>query len=95
MREYLKIPSFLTKCTQKVVLDPEAGLRIATFMFYMSEVDVGGATIFPYANLTLWPRKGSALLWFNLHEDGVGDEWTRHAACPVERGSKWGKREHE
>ena len=41
-------------------------------------------------SLTLWPRKGSAAFWFNLFEDGVGDYLTRHAACPVLLGSKWG-----
>lgn len=56
----------------------------------MSDVAAGGATVFPQINLTLWPKKGAAAFWYNLHEDGVGDYLTRHAACPVLLGSKWG-----
>src|SRR5699024_12804169 len=34
-------------------------------------------------------KKGSALVWFNLHSSGEGDLATLHAACPVLLGSKW------
>ncbi len=67
------------------------GNRIATFLFYMSDVEAGGATVFPQLNLSLWPKKGAAAFWYNLFEDGVGDTSTRHAACPVLLGTKWGK----
>lgn len=67
------------------------GNRIATFLFYMSDVEAGGATVFPSLNLSLWPRKGAAAFWYNLFEDGKGDTSTRHAACPVLLGTKWGK----
>lgn len=66
------------------------GNRIATFLFYMSDVAAGGATVFPQLNLSLWPKKGAAAFWYNLFEDGVGDTSTRHAACPVLLGGKWG-----
>ncbi|XP_046656304.1 prolyl 4-hydroxylase subunit alpha-1-like isoform X1 [Daphnia pulicaria] len=65
------------------------GNRIATWMFYMSDVEAGGATVFPQINLSLWPQKGSAAFWFNLHPNGEGDDLTQHAACPVLTGSKW------
>lgn len=57
----------------------------------MSDVAQGGATVFPALNLSLWPKQGTAAFWFNLHTSGEGDYLTRHAACPVLTGSKWGK----
>ncbi|RWS28712.1 prolyl 4-hydroxylase subunit alpha-1-like protein [Leptotrombidium deliense] len=65
------------------------GNRIATWLNYMSDVDAGGATVFPILGITVWPRKGSAAFWYNLYKSGEGDLLTRHAACPVLVGSKW------
>ncbi|KAJ0175458.1 hypothetical protein K1T71_008617 [Dendrolimus kikuchii] len=71
------------------IFKKHGGNRIATVLFYMSDVAQGGATVFTELGLSLFPEKGAAAFWLNLHPSGEGDLATRHAACPVLRGSKW------
>ncbi|XP_023317425.1 prolyl 4-hydroxylase subunit alpha-1 isoform X1 [Trichogramma pretiosum] len=65
------------------------GNRISTVLYYMSDVEQGGGTVFTRINVSLWPKKGTAAVWHNLKPNGEGDYMTRHAACPVLTGSKW------
>ena len=49
----------------------------------------GGATVWPYAGISVFPEKGSAVFWHNVRASDVPDIFTRHAACPVLLGQKW------
>ncbi|XP_033220557.1 prolyl 4-hydroxylase subunit alpha-1-like isoform X2 [Belonocnema kinseyi] len=65
------------------------GNRIATVLFYLNDVPKGGGTAFPNLDLSVWPKKGSAVFWHNLKRNGEGDTLTLHGACPVISGTKW------
>lgn len=69
--------------------DLGTGNRIATMLYYISNVEAGGATVFTYAEAAIKPSKGDGAFWFNLKRSGAGDYSTRHAACPVLAGTKW------
>ncbi|XP_017076211.1 prolyl 4-hydroxylase subunit alpha-2 [Drosophila eugracilis] len=72
-----------------LVSSPEMGNRIATVLFYLSDVAQGGGTAFPQLRQLLKPKKYAAAFWHNLHASGVGDVRTQHGACPIIVGSKW------
>lgn len=69
--------------------DLKVGNRVATFICYLSDVEAGGATVFPGIGVSYWPSKGKCAFWYNLDRNGTGDLRTRHAACPVLSGIKW------
>ena len=66
-----------------------SGDRIATWLFYFSDVTSGGGTVFIDLEVAVSPVKGSALFWYNLHRNGTTDEKSLHAGCPVLVGNKW------
>ncbi|XP_017000622.2 prolyl 4-hydroxylase subunit alpha-1 [Drosophila takahashii] len=64
------------------------GDRISTSMFYLSDVEQGGYTVFTKLNVFLPPVKGALVMWHNLHRSLDVDVRTLHAGCPVIVGSK-------
>jgi len=71
--------------------------RLITLLFYLTDKPheaAGGETAFPKAaggrGFKIHPGKGSAVLFYNLLEDGNGDDLALHAALPVADGhEKW------
>ncbi|XP_030080738.1 prolyl 4-hydroxylase subunit alpha-2-like isoform X2 [Drosophila hydei] len=63
--------------------------RMATVLFYMTDVEQGGATVFPVLKQAVSPKRGSALFWYNIKHNGNRDPRTLHGGCPVLVGSKW------
>jgi len=65
------------------------GQRVATFLVYLNDVERGGETAFPLIDVSVAPRRGDGLLFFNCLPDGSPDRQTLHAGLPVEAGEKW------
>ena len=69
--------------------------RFITMLLYLTDgqTGFGGETAFPKARggagMKVRPTKGSAILFYNLLEDGNGDDLALHAALPVLGGEKW------
>lgn len=70
--------------------------RFITLLLYLtSQADdtAGGETAFPKAGtkggIKVVPKKGNAVLFYNLLKDGNGDDLALHAALPVHHGEKW------
>lgn len=65
------------------------GNRYATVLTYLSDVEEGGETYFPQINLKVPPKKGDAILFWNMNPNGSVDPKTLHAGLPVIKGTKW------
>lgn len=64
------------------------GNRTWTFMVYLNETTKGGGTEFTELGQTFFPKRGTALVWNNLHADGTTNPYTKHWGLPVEEGFK-------
>lgn len=65
------------------------GQRVATFLVYLNTPEEGGETIFPRAMLKVAPKKGTAVLFYNVDGMGMIDPMSFHGGAPVISGEKW------
>ena len=65
------------------------GQRIATVLMYLADVDEGGETAFPKVKISVKPKKGDAILFYNVTPEGELDTKTLHGSLPVVSGEKW------
>ena len=64
--------------------------RTQTVMFYLNDVDQGGHTRFPTAGVSVEPKQGRAVHWYNIDDTNQNLPCAFHGADPVIRGEKWG-----
>jgi prolyl 4-hydroxylase len=67
----------------------KSGQRIITIIMYLNDVKAGGATVLPNINLSVYPKKGSALYFSYFNSKGQVDPTTLHGGSPVIDGEKW------
>lgn len=65
------------------------GQRSWTTMVYLNAVEAGGETEFPELDLRIVPEPGMLVMWDNMDRRGRPNPATRHAALPVEAGTKY------
>jgi prolyl 4-hydroxylase len=67
----------------------QGGQRVGTVVMYLSDVEQGGGTLFPHLGLEVRPKKGAAVFFANVTENGIPDKQTWHAGAPVISGVKY------
>jgi prolyl 4-hydroxylase len=77
--------------------------RMTTVFWYLSDVEVGGETVFPRfdkaphprsgqdfdSGLRVKPERGKVIIFYSMTPDGVLDPFSLHGAAPVKEGLKW------
>ena len=65
------------------------GQRVASFLLYLNTPDKGGETVFPRAALKIQAKKGKAVLFYNVDNNGNTNPMSLHGGSPVIAGEKW------
>lgn len=65
------------------------GPRIYTILIYLNDDFEGGETFFEWANLTVKPKKGKAIIFQNLDANLDLIPESLHAGLPISNGIKW------
>ncbi|XP_068324422.1 probable prolyl 4-hydroxylase 9 isoform X3 [Pyrus communis] len=75
--------------------------RFASFLLFLSNVEEGGETMFPFENgaemgmsydykkcigLKIMPKQGDGLLFYSVFRNGTIDPTSLHGSCPVSKG---------
>ena len=66
-----------------------AGQRLATLIMYLNTPEEGGATGLPNIGLSVTAKKGNAIYFENIDQQGKPDPKTLHAGLLVLAGEKW------
>ena len=45
--------------------------------------------MWPFAGISVFPEKGSGMIWYNVFRNSDVDLMSMHSACPVLLGNKW------
>lgn len=67
----------------------QAGQRLATLIMYLNTPAQGGTTDLPNIGLNVTAKKGAAIYFENIDQNGLPDNNTLHAGAPVMAGEKW------
>ena len=73
----------------ELYMEGASGNRVATIMTILEAPEAGGATVWPFAGISVFPRKGAGVYWRNVFTSDTPDFYTQHKACPVLLGQKW------
>ena len=65
------------------------GPRYLTVLFYLNDNFDGGETVFPKINKTIKPKKGKAIIFKNVDDNGVVINQSLHGGEPILSGEKW------